>query len=164
MKNKADVMKDLSHVRRRTVIIQKKIDTFDAIGNPVEVWSNWQSLKAEKTELYGKEYYAAATVGQEETSVFTVRYVAFLDALNTVEYRIVYDGKHYDIKHIDHLPGETWMKIKAMERPGDSPGIRLVDHDLVKALVSLAEELIAELDEEEQEAYGNALAEILEGW
>jgi len=157
-------MKDLARVRRRSIVIQKKTDTFDAIGNPVEVWENWQSLKAEKTELYGKEYYAAATVGQEQTSVFTVRYVAFLDALNTVEYRIVYDGKHYDIKHIDHLPGETWMKIKALERPGDSSGVRLVDHDLVKALVSLAEELIAELDEEERGAYEDTLAETLEGW
>lgn len=164
MKSKAEAMKDLARVRRRTIVIQKKIDGYDGIGNPVEIWSSWQSLKAEKTELYGKEYYAAATVGQEETSVFTVRYVAFLNALNTVEYRIIYDGKAYDIKHIDHLPGETWLKIKAMERPGDSPGIRLVDHDLVKGLVSLVEELIAEFDEEEQGAYEDALADILGGW
>ncbi len=122
MKTKAEAMKDLSRVRRRTIVIQKKIDGYDGIGNPVEIWSNWRTLKAEKTELFGQEYYAAAAVGQEQTTIFTVPYVSFIDAINTVEYRLLYDSKAYDIKHIDHLPGETWVKLRAIERPGADTG------------------------------------------
>jgi len=35
--------------------------------------------------------------------------------MNTVEYRLLYDSKVYDIKHIGHLPGETWAKIKVLK-------------------------------------------------
>jgi SPP1 family predicted phage head-tail adaptor len=118
MSDKADVMKDISRVRRHSITIQKKTDTFDDNQNQVEKWADWKTLKAEKSALYGKEYYAAKAVGEEQAVVFTVRYVPFLDELNTVKHRLVFRGKPYDIKHIDYLPGETWIKIKAIERPG----------------------------------------------
>jgi SPP1 family predicted phage head-tail adaptor len=118
MRDKSEVMKDLSRVRRHSITIQKKIDDFDDNQNQIEIWTDWKTLKAEKSELYGKEYYAAKTVGEEQTVVFTLRHVSFLDVLDCVGYRLVLNGKAYDIKHIDHLPGETWIKIKAMERPG----------------------------------------------
>ena len=73
-------------------------------------------------ELFGQEYYAATVVGQEQTTIFTVPYVSFIDAMNTVEYRLLYDSKVYDIKYIDHLPGETWVKLRAIERPGADTG------------------------------------------
>ncbi len=168
MKPKAEAMKDLARVRRRTIVVQKKIDGYDGIGNPVEIWSNWRTLKAEKTELFGQEYYAAAAVGQEQTTIFTVPYVSFIDAMNTVEYRLLYDGKAYDLKHIDHLPGETWVKLRAIERPGADMGMKLIDHELVQGLKALVEEILADedvtMDLETKEAYQAALAELLEGW
>lgn len=168
MKTKAEAMKDLARVRRRTIVIQKKIDGYDAIGNTVEIWSNWRTLKAEKTELFGQEYYAAAAVGQEQTTIFTVPYVSFIDAINTVEYRLLYDGKAYDLKHIDHLPGETWVKLRAIERPGADMGMNLIDHELVQGLKFLFEEILADEDVtmelETKEAYQAALTDILEGW
>ena len=168
MKPKAEAMKDLARVRRRTIVIQNKIDGYDSIGNPVEIWSNWRTLKAEKTELFGQEYYAAAVVGQEQTTIFTVPYVSFIDEINTVEYRLLYDSKVYDIKHIDHLPGETWVKLRAIERPGADMGMKLIDHELVQGLKALIEEILAdsevEMDPEINEAYQAALAELLEGW
>jgi len=167
MKPKADAMKDLSKVRRHRIVIQQKIDDFDEHQNPVEYWSNWRVLKAERTELFGQEYYAAAAVGQEQTVVFTVRHVPFLDEMNTVEYRLLYDGKAYDIKHIDHPPGAAWVKIKAMERPGDI-GLQLIDHKLVQGLKALVDEILADpevtMEPETLEAYEQALADTLEGW
>ena len=167
MKPKADAMKDLARVRRRTITIQSKVDGFDAQQNPVEFWSNWKTLKAEKTELFGQEYYAAAAVGQEQTVVFTVRHVPFLDEMNTVEYRLLYDGKAYDIKHIDHPIGQAWVKIRAIEKPGDL-GLRLIDHELIQGMKILVEEILADpevmMDPETLEAYEQALADTLEGW
>ncbi|NLA28029.1 MAG: phage head closure protein [Firmicutes bacterium] len=118
MKPKAEVLKDLARVRRHRIIIQRKHDTFDKHQNPVECWRYWRTLPAERTELFGKEYYAAAAVGEEQTVVFYVRHVPFLDDLDSVKYRLLYGGKAYDIRQVDHPAGETWVKIRAIEKPG----------------------------------------------
>ena len=115
MKTKAEVMKDLAKVRRRKIIVQKKSETVDEYDNPIEVWQDWKTLKAEKSNLWGREYYEAATVNEENTVVFTVRYVPFIDEMNTIEYRIIYNNKSYNIKNIDHVNDDIWVKIKALE-------------------------------------------------
>ena len=83
-----------------------------------------------------------------------------------VEYRLLYDGKAYDLKHIDHLPGETWVKLRAIERPGADMGMKLIDHELVQGLKSLVEEILADedvtMEPETKEAYQAALTDILE--
>lgn len=118
MKTKVDVMKDLARVRRRKIIIQKQIITEDDIGNQIETWTDWKTLKAEKTGLWGQEYYAARAVNEEATVVFSIRYAAFVEQMDTKN-RIVYDGRAYDIKHIDRLKdGGMWVKIRALERGG----------------------------------------------
>ena len=49
----------------------------------------WRTLKAEKTELFGQEYYAAAAIGQEQTTIFIVPTFLSIDAMNTVEHRLL---------------------------------------------------------------------------
>ena len=120
MKPKEEIMKDLAKVRRRVILIEKKgSDTSDAVGNQTENWLPWKTLRAEKTQLYGQEYYAAAAVGQEQTVVFTLRHFPGLDAMDAVSYRLAFEGQAYDIKNIDRLQdGGLWLKIKATLRPG----------------------------------------------
>lgn len=168
MKSKAEVMKDLGKVRRRKIIIQKKIDDFDDIGNPVEIWANWKTIRVERSSLWGQEYYAAQAVGEEKTVVFIAKWVSFLDDLNVVEYRILFDGKAYDIKNIDPLQDDgMWVKIKATERPADTIGMMLIDHPLVSNLKGLIEQILADetvsMEPETIEAYEDALAELMEG-
>lgn len=119
MKSKAEVMKDLGKVPRRKIVIQQKTEDFDDIGNQIEVWKDWKTLKAEKTGLWGQEYYAAKMVNEQNTIVFTVRYVAFIDEIDTVDYRVMFDGKAYDIKNIDHINDDIWVKIKALRSAAD---------------------------------------------
>jgi SPP1 family predicted phage head-tail adaptor len=119
MKAKAEAMKDLAKVRRRKIIIQKRTITEDDIGNQIEVWQDWKTLKAEKTSLWGQEYYAAKAVNEQDTIVFTVRYVAFIDEMDTVDYRVIFDGKTYDIKNIDHVNDDIWVKIKVLRSAAD---------------------------------------------
>ena len=167
MKTKAEAMKDLAKVRRRKIVIQKKVDGFDEIGNPVEVWANWKTIRVERSSLWGQEYYAAKAVGEENTVVFTAKWVNFLDELNTVEYRILFEGKAYDIKNIDPLQDDgTWVKIKAVERPNDNPGIMLLDHKLVTDLVALINGVLQNpgLTQEEKDDYEGQLNELLEEW
>lgn len=167
MRTKAEVMKDLARVRRRKITIQKKVDGFDELNYPVEIWSNWKTLRVERTSLWGQEYYAAQAVGEENTIVFTAKWVSFLDGLNTVEYRILFDGKAYDIKNIDPLQDDgTWVKIKARERPADTQGIQLLDHKLVTDLTALVAEIIMNpgLTQEEKDDYEGQLNELLGEW
>lgn len=119
MKSKAEVMKDLAKVRRRKIIIQKKTEDFDGIGNQIEVWKDWKTLKVEKAGLWGQEYYAAKAIGEENTVVFIAKWVSFLDDLNVVEYRILFDSVPYDIKNIDRVNDDIWVKIKALRSGAD---------------------------------------------
>lgn len=117
MKTKAEAMKDLAKVRRRTIVIQRKEMSENALGDPIEMWSDWRIVRAERSSLWGADYYAAAALGQEQTVEFTLRHVAFLDALNTIDYRLLYEGQTYDIKQIDLLQDDgMWIKLRALGR------------------------------------------------
>jgi SPP1 family predicted phage head-tail adaptor len=168
MKPKAEVMKDLAKVRRRLITIEKRTLAFDAERNQVELWAPWKTLKAEKTQLYGSEYYAAAAQGEEQTVVFTVRKLDCLTEVNTTDFRLTYDGRAYDIKQVDQLQdGGLWAKIKAIARPSDTdPGQSLIDHELVQGLKALVEDMLANvaMDAETQTHYQDTLDDTLEGW
>src|SRR5690554_2745771 len=103
MKTKAEVMKDLGKVRRRKIIIQKHITPVnsDSVGNQSKQWQDWKGIWVEKNGLWGQEYYAAKAIGEENTLHLTARYAPFIDEINIVDYRIIYNGKPFDIKNID---------------------------------------------------------------
>jgi SPP1 family predicted phage head-tail adaptor len=117
LKTKAEVMKDVGKTLRRKIELYKLEIVEDDIGAQYPEWVHWKTLRAERSDLWGQEYYAAKSAGEENTLVFTVRYVPFIDKINTVEYQVKFEGKYYDIKHIDYLQdGGQWVKIKALER------------------------------------------------
>ena len=117
MKSKAEVMKDLGRVRRRKIVIQRKETVKDAGGDITTSWVDWQTVWAERSSLWGRDYYAALAVGQEQTIEFGIRYVAFLDELKTDTHRLVYAGDIYDIKQIDHLKDDgMWIKLRAVRQ------------------------------------------------
>lgn len=123
-------MKDLASKPRRRIVIQKKTSKdengnpiTDKWGNPTEQWSDWRTIWAERLELFGEEYYAAKSLGEEQTIKFKIRYVVFLEDLNTVDFRIIYKNKEiFDIKDTDPLnDGGMWFIIKA-EKSGELDG------------------------------------------
>ena len=117
LKTKTEVMKDVGKVLRRKINVQKFVLTEDELGIQKREWVDWKTLRVERSNLWGQEYYAAKAVNEESTLVFTARYGPYVDEINTVEYRVLFEGKHYDIKQIDHLQDDgLWVKIKALER------------------------------------------------
>lgn len=120
LKTKADVMRDVGKVLRRKITLQKLIITEDELGIQRREWVSWKTLWVERSNLWGREYYAAKAVNEENTLVFTARYGPYIDEINAVEYRVLFEGRKYDIKQIDHLQDDgLWMKIKALERGND---------------------------------------------
>lgn len=117
LKTKTEVMKDVGKVLRRKIVIQKFTVIVDELGVQKQEWVDWRTLRVERSNLWGKEYYAAKAVNEENTLVFTARYGPYIDEINTVEYRVLFEGRKYDIKQIDHLQDDgLWVKIKALER------------------------------------------------
>lgn len=117
MKSKAETMKDLAKVRRRRITLQHKTREQNELGDPVERWEDWRAVWAERGSLWGRDYWAAAAVGAEQSVEFVVRYTAFLEALTTTQHRIMFDGQTYDIKQIDRLQDDgQWLKIRALGR------------------------------------------------
>lgn len=121
MKDKKEVMKDVGKVRKSKIVIQKQVITQDHIGNSIKSWVDYQALWVEVNSLYGNEYYAAKSVNEENTLKFTARYAAFVDTIDTINYRVIYKNKWHDIKIIDFLNDNgIWVIIKALERGGSS--------------------------------------------
>ncbi len=119
IKDKRVVMKDLGRVLRRKIIIQQKIVEENEVGDPMEQWVDWKPMWAERNSLWGADYYAAAAVHEEHTVEFVVRCAPFLRDLSSALHRILFDGRAYDIKHIDYLQDDDmWIKIKALEVTG----------------------------------------------
>lgn len=144
MKTKEQKMKDLQTVRRRKLIIQKVVGiTQDENLNQIPNWEDWETVWAEKLELFGSEYYAAKQLGEEKTIKFKIRYINFLNVINTTDYRIIFDNyksqyintlvmpgranfdqlyltrEIYDIKDTDTLNDDgMWFIIKA-EKSGE---------------------------------------------
>lgn len=120
LKSKAEAMRDVGKVLRRKIIIQKLEVVEDEIGNQTQDWADWQTVWAERNNLWGQEYYAAKVVNEENTVVFVIRDAPFIEEMNTLEYRIKHEDKVFDIKQIDRLQdGGLWVKIKALERGAD---------------------------------------------
>ena len=116
MKNKKDKMKDLQTVRKHKLIIQVKTVAEDEWGNEKEQWVDWKTVTAEKLELFGQEYYAAKSLGEEQAVKLKIKYVAFVEEINTVKHRVIDIRKKdiYDIKDTDHLKDDgMWFIIKA---------------------------------------------------
>ena len=115
-------MKDLQAVRRHKLIIQK-LDgtTLDDDLNEVENWVDWKTVKAERMELFGAEYYEAKALGDEKTVKWKIKYVSFVDEIDTTDYRIVNarTDEIFDIKDTDYLQDDGQFFIIKAEKSGD---------------------------------------------
>lgn len=104
---------------RKKVKIQKYVNGFDAIGNPVNEWQDYKSAYAYVNGLSGREYWQAAAVHGENTVEFVFRWKPFFDDMNTKEYRIILNKSIYDINLIDNLAFRNkTVKIKAVAKDG----------------------------------------------
>lgn len=84
-----------------------------------EVWRPYCTARAYVNGLFGSEYWAARQANAENTVTFEVRYCRGVAAINPAEYRIVFDGKVYDIQNVDNPQfSNRIIKIKAVESVG----------------------------------------------
>lgn len=97
------------------ISIEKVVQSYDSIGNPVEEWKPFRKTYAYMNGLSGKEYWEAATLNTENTVDFVCRWKKFFNEMGTKNYRIVWKGKVFDIKTIDNVQFRNdTVKIRAV--------------------------------------------------
>ena len=90
---------------RVRITLQKNTTIVDAIGNHSSVWEDYFSCWATATAS-GKSAEEENNAGHTEESGrldFTVRWSSETAAVNSKQYRILLDGRFYDILSIDDM-------------------------------------------------------------
>lgn len=88
------------------ITFQKNTVTVDAIGNHLNGWTDYYACAATISDSLGKssaeETAAGQTVDTSDIS-FTVRWCAAAAAVDSLGYRILWNGEVYNILKVDHL-------------------------------------------------------------
>lgn len=100
---------------KHRVILRKIVNIVDESGFTKETSVDYKKVWASIRNLYGKEYFEAASIQREKTVKFIIRWVDDLDETMTISYR----GKSYNITSIDNIKYENkYIEIKALEVDG----------------------------------------------
>ena len=106
---------DIGRLDKR-ITIQKRTVTADTKRNQIPEWTDYYTCWAAVNGVSNREYWQARQSHEENTVNFKVRFCAALKALNTVDYRIVFGGRIYNIEHIDNvLFADSLLNIKGVE-------------------------------------------------
>lgn len=114
---KRNKMKNLQKVRRHRAKILKQTQQKE-YGSIVLTWADWKTVWVRRVSLWGKAYFAARAIGEEQTIEFEVQWTPFLKEIEPVsDYRFELNGEQYDIKHVDHLKDDgEWTKFRCLKR------------------------------------------------
>ena len=99
---------DIALLNKR-VVFQKSVLVTDEIGNRRNDWANWYSCMATVSEESGDEERDAGQKNYTDTLSVTVRYCRRSSAVTPSEYRLLIDGRPYDITSVDHYSYKNRM-------------------------------------------------------
>ena len=85
------------------VVFQKSTVLIDEIGNHVDEWTDYFLCHATISSESGSEKYIAGAVVDNSDIAFTIRWCKKASAINSTEYRIIFNGEIYNITSIDHM-------------------------------------------------------------
>ena len=85
------------------ITIQKNETVVDAIGNHKNNWEDYHTCFATVSGEGGSEKSVAGLIVDDSDISFTIRYCKKLSNLDVTRYRVVYDGKIYNIVFVDHM-------------------------------------------------------------
>lgn len=106
---------DVGKLNRR-IIIQRQTVILDAAGNQTQEWTDYHSCWAAVNGSGGREYWQARQQHEENTVNFKVRFCSALQNINTVDYRILFNGRPFNITYIDNmLFADSLLNIKGVE-------------------------------------------------
>jgi len=142
-----------------TLITQ--IMTEDEIGNQIPVETKKDILCGLKS-IGRNEFYSAAATGLKPEITFIVHAYEY-----SGQRKVEFEGVPYNVIRT-YEPSFEELELTCERIIGDGTAIKLIDHELVRGLKALIEEIMADeevtMEQETKEAYQAALVELLEGW
>lgn len=85
-------------------------------GRRVESWENYHRCWVDIKNLYGQEVYTSLQAGLENVINFETRFCKKLDAMNTKNFRVNWDGRIFKILYVDYKNyKKNKITIKAQE-------------------------------------------------
>lgn len=101
---------------RNRIAFETKTTITNDKGFQEEAYVEYKTVWAKINNLFGREFWSAKAINQENTVVFEIRYSKDIEELDTKKARINFKGKCFNITHVDNvLYKNTTLKIKAME-------------------------------------------------
>ena len=94
---------DIGKLNQRIIIQHKPVTLGEEIGYQPNGWEDYHICWAAVNISSGSEAWKSGEVIEESAVKFKIRACKKLSVLNTVEYRIIFGGKYYDIKSIDDM-------------------------------------------------------------
>lgn len=88
---------------RERIVIQRSTIKSDSIGNHMAVWEDYFSCAAYVNSLSGREYEAAALHNAQTEIIFTIRWCSEVKDMNSESYRIIFNGRIYNISFVDNV-------------------------------------------------------------
>jgi SPP1 family predicted phage head-tail adaptor len=97
---------------RHRITLQSLVLTTNDNGFEIESWQEFKTVWSKVSNLSGREYYRAASIQEEQTVKFTIRYLKGL----TANMRILFEDRQYNIISVDNIKYEgKYIEIKALE-------------------------------------------------
>lgn len=104
---------DLRHV----VTLQRPMTTVNDKGRRLTGWQDAATVHAGKSDVSGREFYAAQAFHAEDIVTFTIRWRDDVQA----KWRLVHRGTPYDILEVNHLGYmRDYMRLKCRVVEGES--------------------------------------------
>ena len=88
---------------RVRITIQKNETETDRYGNHKSVWNDHYSCWASATDQSGEESEEASQTREKDRMDFTVRYCSETAEVTSKGYRILLNGRIYNIAHVDDM-------------------------------------------------------------
>ena len=88
---------------RVRIMLQKNETVADRLGNHSSAWTDYFPCWASATEQTGDESEEAAQMREEDRMDFTVRYCSETAEVTSKGYRILLNGRIYNITHVDDM-------------------------------------------------------------
>lgn len=96
----------------RRIVIQRKTETLDSFGQPIETWTTLHTLWADPRPVTGSERFTAQQVAGNAVMTFAIGWISDIH----VEDRISYDGKLWDIHDIREIGRREGLEIDCTAR------------------------------------------------
>ena len=101
----------------RLIVVERKSDTVDDFGTPIEGWSPVTTLRAQRLENGSREFVRSYGVAEEGSAVFRIRYVAGI----TTTDRVLFDGEPFDLVEIVELGRRQGLDLRVKSQREAAP-------------------------------------------